>query len=78
MAVPAGYEVTDRVDVGEPDVTTPMFADRLEVHHHDDQTTVYKRVYYWPYRGQLDILDEDGRVQLTHVDVLNTYVGAEQ
>ena len=57
---------------------TPMFADRLEIRHHDDrEPTVYCDVRYWPYGGgeYVDILGPDGRVLVTHEDVLNTVAG---
>jgi len=59
-------------------MTTLMFADRLEVQHHDNRVTVYEWVHYWPYAAGVcvDILAADGRVLVTHDDVLNTLVGA--
>lgn len=55
-------------------MTTPMYADRLEVVHDDDRVTVYEQVLYWPYRGCVDILDTSGAVLVSHGDVLNTLV----
>lgn len=59
-------------------MAAPMFADRLEVRHHNDRVTEYQAVYYWPYAAGdcVDILDGEGRVLVTHDDVLNTLVGS--
>lgn len=54
-----------------------MFADRLTVVHHDDRETGYVRVFYWPYRDGVDILDADGQILVKHEDVLRTLAGAE-
>jgi hypothetical protein len=56
-----------------------MKAARLEVRHCDDrEPTVYENVHYWPWGGgtAVDILDEHGRVLVSHRDVENTVVGA--
>lgn len=57
-------------------MTTPMFADRLTVVHHDDRETGYEQVFYWPYRDCVNILDADGNILVKHEDVLRTLVGA--
>jgi hypothetical protein len=56
-----------------------MKAARLEVRHTDDrEPTVYENVLYWPYGGgtAVDILDEHGRVLVSHRDVENTVAGS--
>jgi hypothetical protein len=47
-----------------------MFAQRLEVRHHDERVTVYDEVYYWLWRDGVSILDADGQLVEKHVDVL--------
>jgi hypothetical protein len=58
-----------------------MKADRLEVRHCDDrEPTVYTDVHYWPYGGGtcVDILDEHGKVLVSHRDVENTVAARER
>lgn len=57
-------------------MTAPMFADRLEIQHHDDRVTVYEDVHYWPWRDGVSILAADGVELVRHEDVLHTVVGS--
>ena len=51
------------------------FADRLVVHHHNGEVSVYLRVRYWPWRDGVTVWDADGTVVVArHEDVLMTEV----
>lgn len=65
MAVPRGFEGSDRVDVGQRVVTAGVYAQTLVVHHHDGEPTVLDGgVWYWlnrdPDGTKVVLVDEAG------------------
>ncbi len=55
-------------------MSTPVFADQLDVHHHDDRVTTYTDVRYWPWPDGVTVYDRAGVEIGSHSDVLRTEV----
>lgn len=51
-------------------MSSPIYADVIEVQHFDGSTTTYQDARYYLYRDGVTVVDEDGAIVGKHSDVL--------